>query len=501
MHRIGRRTVAAALACALATTAGCDKLLEVNLPDAVTADALDDPTTAGVQVNSVMASVECAYSSFAIDAAGFEDNFEMYSGVAGQYSQYRDTPGGGECDTDAYSQEWVDAFLTARAQGYEAYERITGWTVTNRERYLATIALYEAVTLDLFGEYFCEFAVDGGEMMTPAQTLDLAEAWVDSAFAQIAAAGGDFALTVLQGTVATSVNQMAYGLRARIRWANGDAAGAVSDAAMVTDGFHAWILREDGEKRRNMVSSTQGGGGGTQAAGFLQGPIRLKSPTNAYGVSSLGSHPVTGTPWPDPVPYTGYLDLGIVDADGRAIDDSGYPITTATAGTSADTRVTHIIGNTAGGPDNIVQKYPNLSDDIPLVNWREMRLIQAEAAGPGAAATALVNQIRTADGLPIIQGAYATLVQGDADRFDDMIIEERRRALWLEARFWSTKIMKNEKLWFPRRVGEWLNTAASYSLNGGVRMLLPEDEYQINTHLSLADRGTGCSAGQRPVFN
>jgi hypothetical protein len=101
----------------------------------------------------------------------------------------------------------------------------------------------------------------------------------------------------------------------------------------------------------------------------------------------------------------------------------------------------------------------------------------------------------------LVAGAYRTLVEGDADRFDDLIIEERRRALWLEARFWSTKIQKNEKLWFPRRVGEWINTS-SYELNGGVRMLMPESEYQINPNFGgLAARGTGCAPGERPVFN
>jgi hypothetical protein len=201
------------------------------------------------------------------------------------------------------------------------------------------------------------------------------------------------------------------------------------------------------------------------------------------------------------VPFTGYLNLAIQSADGRAVTDAGHALTTADAGTTADSRVTHTTGNTAGGPDNIIQKYAALSDDIPLVNWREMRLIQAEAAGASPAGVDFVNQVRTAAGLPLVQGAYRTLVETNADRFDDLIIEERRRALWLEARFWSTKIIKNEKLWFPRRVGEWSNTSASYALVGGVRLLLQTGEYQINTNRRLEDRGTGCSAGQRPVFN
>jgi hypothetical protein len=507
MFEFQRKAKAAALICAVAAAAACDTLLEVDLPSAVTADALNDPGTAAIHVNSVMGAVECGYSSFAIDAAGMEDNFQMVSGVAGSYSQYGDTPGGGACDTGFYSQGWANSLLTARGSGYASFADISGWTVPNRDRHLATIALYLSVTLGIFGEHFCEFAISTidrgtgvvtfGDLLTPSQTLDIAEAWADSVLAY---APTTFAITTTAGTVTTDIRQTTFALRARIRYANGDLAGAAADAALVSNGHMAYVLREDPEDRRNIVASHQGNVGGIQAAGFLQGPVRVKTASNAYGISDLGSHPVTGVAWPNPVPFTGYLTLAIQTADGRAVSDAGYPLTTG-AGMTADTRVVHVIGNTAGGNDNVIRKYTALSSDIPLVNWREMRLIQAENAGPSAAGVAFVNQIRTADGLPIVQGAYATLVQGDAARYDDLLIEERRRALWLEARFWSTKIIKNTKLWFPRREGAWINANATYQLDGGVRLLMPNAEYEINPNLGLDARGTGCPAGEAPIYN
>jgi hypothetical protein len=497
MHRIAQWTRGAAVACALGALAGCDKLLEVDLPAAVTSDALEDQGTASVQVNSVMALVECAYSSLAIDAAGFEDNFQMVTGVAGQYSQYRVTPAGGTCDTGVYTQNWANPFLTARGLGYEVYDKVSGWAVPNQQRLLATLALYNAVTLGVFGEYFCEFAIDAGPLMTYNQTLTDAIGWADRVFTH---APATFALTTQNGTVTSDIHQTTYALRARLKYANGDLAGAAADAALVNNGHVAWILREDGEDRRNMVSSTQGNGGGVQAAGFLQGPVRL-SIGNPYGISELGSHPVTGVPWPNPVPFTGYIDLAIETATGRPVTDAGYPLTLADAGTQADTRVVHAIGPTAGGNDNVIRKYTDLGDDIPLVNWREMRLIQAENAGASSAGVDFVNQIRTAAGLPLVQGAYRTLVEGSAERFDDLLIEERRRSLWLEARFWSTKIIKNEKLWFPRGFGTWENANAAYGLNGGVRLLMLTAEYEINPNLSLESRATGCPPGQRPIYN
>jgi hypothetical protein len=427
-----------------------------------------------------------------------EDNFQMVSGVAGSYSQYGDTPGGGACDGGPYTQGWVNSLLTARGQGYSSYNAILGWTVANKERLLATLALYNTITLGVFGEHFCEFAIDAGSLMTPGEVLDVAEAWADSVFAH---APAPIAITTTAGTVTTDIRQTAFALRARIRYANGDLAGAAADAANVTNGHMAYILREDPEDRRNMIATHQGNVGGIQAAGFLQGPVRVKTATNTYGISDLASHPVTGAAWPDPVPFTGYINLAIQTADGRAVTDAGNALTTADAGTTADTRIVHALGNTAGGNDYVVRKYTALASDIPLVNWREMRLIQAENAGPSVAGVDFVNQIRTADALPLVAGAYRTLVEGDADRFDDLIIEERRRALWLEARFWSTKILKNEKLWFPRREGAWINANATYQLDGGVRLLMPNAEYQINGNLGLDMRGTGCPAGEAPIFN
>jgi len=500
MHRTRSTNTVAALSCAaLLVMAGCDSLLEVSLPSAVTEDALNNPATAALQVNSVAASVECAYSSFAATASGNEDNFQRTVGVAGGYAQYPATPGGGSCDGDAYSTEWVNPFLTAMGQGFQTWANIQGYAIANKPQLLAKLALYQSLTLDVFGEFFCEFAINAGPLLTFSQTLDVAEGWADSALAQIAAAGGTFAINTQQGTVTSDIQQTVLGLRSRIRWANGDLVGAATDAAAVSDGHMAWILREEGEDRRNMVSSYQGNGGGIQAAGFLQGQINIISPTIQTGISELGSHPVTGVPWPNPLPFTGYIDLAIETATGRAIDDSGNPLTLADAGTEKDTRVQHAIGDTGSGPDYIIQKYLGLADDIPMINWREMRLIQAQAAGAGSAGVDFVNQVRTFDGLPLVQGVYRTLVEADADRFDDLVIEERRRALWLEARYWSTKILNNEKLWFPRQLGEWITTGYTSALGGAVRVLMPSAEYDINRNFTLDDRATGCPAGQRPV--
>jgi hypothetical protein len=509
MMNIRRQVRVAALMCAVAATGACDKLLEVDLPSAITSETLDNPNTSALQVNSVIGLVECAYSALTVHASGLEDNFQRVAGSGPGFSQYLDTPSGGDCDTGNWDDSFVENLLVARFEGYRAYSDILGYTVPNKERLLTQLAMYNVVTLGVFGEFFCEFAISSrdrvtgvvafGQLMTPTQTLDLAEDWADSVFAHLALApAADSVLSTTAGVITSNIGRTTYGLRARIRYANGDLAGAALDAAQVTDNHMAWVLREDPEDRRNAMALVQGNANNVQSQGFLQGPVTVGT---IPGITELGSHPVTGVAWPSPVPFTGYLNLAIETATGRAVSDAGYPLTIGAGMTPDTTRVRFLAsGNVSGGPRPIQRKFTTLAADIPLLNWREMRLIRAEAAGPSVAGVDHVNVIRTAAGLPLVQGAYRTLVETDADAFDDLIIEERRRALWLEARFWSTKIQKNEKLWFPRRVGEWVNNS-NYELNGGVRVLMPNNEYEINPNFGLAARGTGCPADERPVFD
>ena len=82
-----------------------------------------------------------------------------------------------------------------------------------------------------------------------------------------------------------------------------------------------------------------------------------------------------------------------------------------------------------------------------------------------------MNDIRDRYGLPRV-----TYVDpGNAEQVRYMIIEERRRSFFGEARrYWATKIPNTDILWFPRTKG--LTPAQGYDLNGGVRMVMPGDE-------------------------
>src|SRR5690606_15373949 len=111
-------------------------------------------------------------------------------------------------------------------------------------------------------------------------------------------------------------------------------------------------------------------------------------------------------------------------------------------------------------------------------------LIRAEIEG-GQAAIDRVNEIRAFHGLP--QVSY--LSAGDAAGIENMIIEERRRSLFLEGRFWSTKIQHQDKLWFPRGLDF---TPAGHAYRNAIRMVMPDNEFDLHPDLSLSQQGSLC---------
>jgi hypothetical protein len=126
------------------------------------------------------------------------------------------------------------------------------------------------------------------------------------------------------------------------------------------------------------------------------------------------------------------------------------------------------------------------------VNWQEMVLIRAEAAG-GQQAITLVNQLRAAANLPLV--TYAD--PNNATQIRYMIIEERRRALYAEARYLQTMLKNPDVAWFPRGVGGTRGFGHKYT--GGVRFTMPDGEYINNENLTTADKGTGCKPLEAPV--
>jgi len=477
----GRRAHAAVALClTVGALSACDSLLDVDLPAELTDQALEDPTGAETQMVTAVTHFENAYD-FSIDEVfGREDGGEIFMcGPSCGHYQYQVTHG-----------EFAGVSKARRFANLLHTKLTDTWTVTqvpDRAQLLAISSMYEGAALHWMGGQLCEAAVDGGALITADAALGMAEGLYTKALGEIATAG-DFAMP---SRIATSATTMAYGLRAQVRWQQGNLTGATSDASQVPAGFTAFVTRESNRRNYN--------GENRNIGGFLD----MYDPIDWW---PGGTNPSTGVAWPAIIPFTGYTFLGILP-DGRAVSDTGIPVrtegtthllegnnhgvdATAVVDTRTPQRAVQIQGK--GGLGYVPTKYSGVDDDIPLVNWQEMVLIRAEAAG-GAAAVALVNELRTAASLPLVtytDGSNATQVKY-------MIIEERRRALQLEGRYFQTKLQNPDVLWFPRGVGG--TRGFDHAFRGGVRFLMPSGEYINNVNLTTASRATGCAATEKPV--
>jgi hypothetical protein len=480
LRRGGRKAWALmTLGFSLGVLSGCESLLEVDLPAQLTDDALENPTGALVQVNSIIAHFEDAYDFHTYRTFGREEGGEVY--LCGPM-----------CNVSNYITGYEHFTAFSRSLDFNRILRgklTTEWTVQDvplRDRYLALASVYEGATLAVFGMNLCEISLDGGPKQTPGEILTQADAVLTRALAEIQTAG-DFAV---HNAISTSARTMALGLRAQVRWFKGDNAGAVADAALVPRGFTAWVTREPGPARQNRgwFSGTSGG--------FFE----VYDPVDWW--TGL-PNPVTNRAWPTVIPFTGWTYLGITP-DGRAVRDDGIPIRTragfhnahgVTTGAVLDTRVTHRTQTIQGKPTGqgeVATKFTGEGSDIPLVNWKEMVLIRAEIEG-GQRAIDLVNELRTADNLPRV--TYADPANAQQIRY--MVWEERRRTLYNEARFFYTKLKNLDTFWFPRENGG--TRGQRRGLLGGVRYAMPNDEYIANRNLSPADKATGCAPFERPI--
>jgi len=474
----------------LAVLGGCADLLDVELPAQLGDEALESPTGAEGQINTIMAHFEHGHDEFLIETWGRESFGEPATaqGTA-RFTAYEYRTEASTNSTGGYYNQ----FMKAKRFSYNLHDLLANdseWTaaaVPDRAKFLAITSLYAGATLSWMGSALCE-AVSDGPLLTSAQTLALAETWLTQSLGEIAAVpGGDFEMPY---SASTSAKTMALGLRAQVRWMAGDTGGALADAEQVPAGFKAYVTRDGDAGRRNtawLISSFGVNMLMYDVIDWWDGP----------------ANPVTGQAWPDVIPFTGWINLGILP-DGRAVREDGLPIRTKGPYTTADeqanatrdTRVKHFTaeGRAGAGGDfvYVVDRYTKADSDIPLVNWKEMVLIRAEIGG-GQTAIDLVNELRTADGLPLV--TYAD--PSNAEQIRYMIFEERRRALFAEGRFFYTKLKNTDVLWFPRNDGKMKSLGNPFF--GGVRFLMPRDEYELNEGLSLSDRATGCPEHERPV--
>jgi hypothetical protein len=518
---------------AVVALGACDSLLEVELPHLLTQSAIKDIASAEIQVNSAIALFECGYAAHGVTALGHEGYMESIAGVFGGGYGYVVNANTGTCDSSSTSVAWFDQMMGSRAMlvtqpsrlvptsqgtvtgefpvGKGVYDRIQDeWgiaNVRNGERLSALAALYVAMNLTHFGEFLCEVALGGSDLITPPEVLALAESWIGTAQTHITN-NGEFAMPF---GIAPSATNLAIAIRARMRWANRDFAGAAADAATVLAAdpdFRAVVAREAGVTRRNKIFHH------TTDVGFG----KMLGVHDWWVPTSRRPNPATGQIWPNPIPFTGSIFVSITP-DGRTLDAGNIPVRWAQEvrnaagspvsfgnGSIPDTRVSSVYKSIQGpGLHELPDVYNGDDDDIPYMTWEELTLIRAdrelELGGPAnlTAAIGFVNTLRTAKSLPTVSGAYLTTLTDGANDVAEvraLLFEERRRELFAEGgRFWSTKIQNTDIAWFPRAEGQ--TPFQRYNWQGGVRQIMPTDEYEQNPYFvqrgGRASRGAGCN--------
>jgi hypothetical protein len=442
MRGAGRRFAIGTSLLATMGLGACGEIMEVELPGNLTEEGLLQSQSASVLVNSIIADFECSYSQFTALTASMEDTWWRATGYWGNWAEYRsDRPAAGECATSDTNDNWGTGFQKSRFLAETTYKKLGEWgtTVNNSTQMKAVAATYAGLNYQVFGETYCELTVDNGPLMKPAEVLAKSEQWFTTALTEMGTADYSIVST-------TSLKQLALLGRARVRLAQGNLAGAASDAAQIKPGFIAYATRDATVRQRwNHVYQALNVQGYAAAAG----PIIWQGA---------------------PVQFTGYRNL--------TISPTGIP--TVNSGVTDPRVPVRYTGQFLqdGVTDNYSQqKYLSTGDDIPIARWAEAQLILAEVEG-GAGAVGRINALRAVHGLPQYQGPT------DATSIRNLIIEERRREFFFEGRFLAEKLRKN--LWFPKNVGA---NHKGVVYGNATCFMMPVSEYQNNPNIPKGYEG------------
>jgi len=354
-------------------TAGCNSLLDVDVPSQIPADETLRPENAALLMNSVIGEFECAFGGAVTSQALLGD--ELGNGSTGNtlwQIDRRDMSPGAPIGTSAcptFANGAYAVLSVARWLADEFLRQLDGWTdaeVPSRKTLIATTAAYSGYSYLLLGELQCTASVDVGPELTKAQLFGLAEAKFTRAIAEA------------QGGPADVLNMALVG-RARTRLDLANRAGAAADARLVPAGFIKNATYSATDARRNNP------------------------------VFNFNNQIVVVT-------------IGPVFRDFRfgGVPDPRVPVTDAGR-------------NAQDGIDRLwlQGKFTGFASPIPIATWEEAQLIVAEAeleAGNLQNAVAIINVLhsRTTPALP-------SFASTDGAEIRSQLVYERRAELFLES--------------------------------------------------------------------
>lgn len=246
--------------CALGTVlvlASCnpDELLEVENPDEIQIDRLDDISLLDVQLNGVMDQFYGTYSSPVLEYGNYATdevltglNWEDYARVNQRIISYLEGPTAGI----------FEGLSRGLRMGHDLAERIRGWQSQYPERdldeELATALVFAGYSATVLAEYTCQSVISpdpddpSGTVLSQLETFEAALPYLQEG------------LSVAQSAGATDVANLARVGLARAHLGLGNWQQAADAAGAVTAGFEWWIPFVDISGGRNPLQGTSHGG-------------------------------------------------------------------------------------------------------------------------------------------------------------------------------------------------------------------------------------------------
>jgi hypothetical protein len=380
-----RRVAPALLALTVASTTGCNSLLDVDSPGRVPVDALADPALIPTLSAAAIQTFQCGVNAFAATGGMLSGEYWSSNGFVNNHPwewrgvvEIKGAPG--SCATTRLStfMGFYTPLQQARFQLDDTFTRADAFTdaeVPNRGRILTEMRAYGGYAYLLLAEGMCSMAIDRGPEITRAEVLAIAEERFTDAIARATAIND------------ASLLNMARVGRARTRLDLGNLTGAAEDAILVPSGFvRNAEFSEAVQARENR---------------FYNLTVRNDFLSVAPAYQNLTVNGV-------PDPRVRAQDMGRLGADNA-------------------TRMWRQL------------KYTASTSNQPIASWAEAQLIYAEAVG-GQAGLDAINRVRASNN-PAIAPVAGPPPAGS--EFTALVLEERRRQLFSEGQRYADMLRHN----------------------------------------------------------
>ncbi len=359
--------------------AACNDMLDVPAPSQIPADQLEVPGNAPLLVSGAMSDFDCALGAYIVMGGLISDELEDGTETAARWVYDRRDVAPSDAIyaiDDCTGIGTYSPLNKARASADNIYRLLSGWTDeeipsdADRTELMATAAAYGGYARVLIGEMFCQSVISHIE---PDQSISYGPVLTQEQMWESADSTLTAALDLAtQAGDEDLVNMILVG-RARARLDLGRVADAKADADLVPPGF---VYDASSASRANRQHN------------------RIFDASNPVSGSSAS-----------------------VDTQYYRMHDPRVPVDST--------------GDTTGAKVLFFAqlKYTSADQPIPIASGKEAQLISAEgdiAAGHPGDAVDKIDAIRATYGMAPYTGPQ------DAPTVKALLIEERRRDLWLE---------------------------------------------------------------------